>query len=68
MAGVGLGGMVAGEVLENRMMATDTAPRARYLYRVGVASSFTGLAFTISGVGGVAWASVQACRTDGGPR
>ena len=68
MAGVGLGGMFVGELLENRMMATDTEPRARYLYRSGVASSFTGLAFTIGGVGGVAWASTQACTDDGGPR
>lgn len=66
LAGAGLGGMVAGEVFENRMMATDGEQPARRLYHLGLTSSFTGLAFTLGGVGGVAWASVQACGTDGG--
>lgn len=62
LAGVGLGGIAAGELLENRMMATEGEDRARRLYHLGVASSFTGLALTVGGLGVVAEASLRACR------
>ncbi len=66
MAGAGLTGIVVGEVLENRMLANDSEPRAQRLYRAGVVSSFTGLALVLGGGAVVAEASVQACDDPGG--
>ena len=65
MASTGLTGIAVGEVLENRMLANDSEPRAQRLYRAGLVSSFTGLALILGGGAVVADASVQACRDQG---
>ncbi len=58
----GIGSIAVGEAFENRMMRTDRERTAANLYRAGLATSFTGLAFTLTGAGFMGGAAVQACR------
>ena len=68
LGGVGLLIISGGELLENRMLATDSEPRARRLYRAAVGVSFTGLAVSLGGAGLVVGAGAQACREAEGGR
>lgn len=56
---VGAGSIAAGEALENRMMDAEERPDAESLYRLGLASSFGGLALGLTGGGLVLGAVIK---------
>ncbi len=65
LAGAGLLAIGTGELIENRMMATEGEDRARALRGAAVGFSLSGLALTMGGGGLAGAGAVQACK-DGG--
>ncbi len=59
LAAVGVGSLAAGEALENQMMEAQQEARAQSLYRLGLVSSFGGLALGAAGSGLVVGAVVK---------
>ncbi len=66
MMGSGLLTITAGELLENRAMATDDLNRAAGWYRAAVGTSVTGLTAGLGGLGLVVGTGVRACQDAGG--
>jgi len=59
LAAAGVGSLAAGEALENQMMEAQHEARAQSLYRLGLVSSFGGLALGAAGSGLVLGAVVK---------
>jgi hypothetical protein len=65
LVAVGAAGVTTGELLENRMMATDDEGRARRLYRTAVGVSFLGWSVGLGGGGLAVGSLLQACEPAG---